>query len=129
MYFRLRYIIRDFEFGDAEFSVSDPAKQIEVVISKRPADKTRPKLEANQRIVTATCQREIPQRHYDEAFSSGELSCRKGAVRQIHDDLKGFVLHILQLARGEQTSRRAGQILSRSSPDSISLTTEQNGNQ
>ena len=38
VYFRLRYIISDFEFGDAQISVSDPARQINVLISKCTGD-------------------------------------------------------------------------------------------
>lgn len=99
MYFRVQYIIRDFKFGDAQISVSDPAKQIDVLLSKRPGDETSPPLERNQGIAKATCQRELPTRHHDEAVSSGSLSIRKEIVSQVHHDMYEMILHTIRLAR------------------------------
>src|ERR1700674_2906041 len=104
MYFRARYIIRDFQFGDAQISVSDPAKQIDVLISKRPGDETHPPQEPNQGVATAKCQREIPARHRDEAVSSGNLSIKKEVVGQVHHDLSEIILHALRLARWRANS-------------------------
>jgi len=99
MYFRDRYIIRDFQFGEAQISVSDPAKQIDVLISKRPADETHPPQEPHQGVATAECRREIPARHHDEAVSSGNLSIKREVVGQVRDDLREITLRALRLAR------------------------------
>ena len=48
MYFRACYIVRDFDLGDAQISASDPVKQIDVLISRRPSDETHPPAEQNQ---------------------------------------------------------------------------------
>jgi hypothetical protein len=45
------------------------------------------------------CQREIPGRHHDEAVSSGNLSIKREAVRQVHNDLGEIILPTLRLAR------------------------------
>jgi hypothetical protein len=107
MHFRLRYIIRGFEFGNARINVSDPARQIEIVISKRPADETHPTLEPNQGVAAAVCQREIPPRHHAEAASSGSLSRRREAVGQVHLDLQEFILRTLRLVRWRTNSLKA----------------------
>jgi hypothetical protein len=99
MYFRACYIIRDFDLGDAQISASDPVKQIDVMISRRPRDETHPPAEQNQGVATATCQREMPPRHHDEAISSGNLSAKREAVSQVQQDLQETMLHILRLAR------------------------------
>jgi hypothetical protein len=99
MYFRARYIIRDFGFGDAQISVSDPVKQIDVMISKRPGDETHPPQEPNQGVATAKCQREIPARHRDEAVSSGNLSIKREVVGQVYRDLFEITRRALRLAR------------------------------
>jgi hypothetical protein len=99
MYFRLRYIIGDFEFGNAHICVSDPAKQIEVLIFKRPNDETTSPVEPNQGVATATCQRELPARHHAEAASSGILSVKREVVGQVHHDMQEIILHTLRLSR------------------------------
>src|ERR1700680_93595 len=104
MYFRVRYIIRDFLFGDAQISVSDPAKQIDVLISKRPSDETSPPLEQRQGVATATCQRELPERHHNEAVSSGSLSAKREIVGQVHHDMQEMIVHTLRLARWRANS-------------------------
>jgi hypothetical protein len=104
MYFRVRYIIRDFVFGDAQISVSDPARQIDVLISKRPGDETHPPLEPSRGVAIATCQRELPARHHDEAVSSGSLSIKREVVGQVHHDLYETILHTLRLARWRANS-------------------------
>jgi hypothetical protein len=104
MHFRLGFIIRDFEFGDAQIRVSDQAKQIDVLISKRPADETHPTWEPKQGLATATCQREIPARHREEAVSSGDLSRRREAVGQVHRELSTLILHTLRLVRWRANS-------------------------
>jgi len=104
MHFRARYIIRDFQFGDARINVSDPAKQIDVLISKRPSDETHPPQEPNQGVATARCQREMPARHRDEAVSSGSLSIKREVVGQVHHDLSETILHALRLARWRANS-------------------------
>jgi hypothetical protein len=99
MYFRSLYIIRDFALGDAQISVSDPARQIDVLIFRRPCDETHPPWEPHQGVAAATCQREIPARHRDEAVSSGSLSIKREVVSQVHHDLHEIILHTLRLAR------------------------------
>src|SRR5207244_10886896 len=54
MYFRLRYVIAGFEFGDAEIKVSDPVKKINVVISKRPQTDINPPAAADDGLAIAT---------------------------------------------------------------------------
>src|ERR1700693_5837240 len=99
MYFRVRYIIRDFLLGEAQIIVSDPARQIDVLISKRPGDETHPPLEPNQGVATATCQRQLAARHHDEAVSSGKLSVKREDVGEVQHELLEIILHTLRLAR------------------------------
>jgi hypothetical protein len=108
MYFRLRYIISNFEFGDAQISVSDPARQINVLISKRTGDETIRPLELNQGVATATCQREIPAKHHDEAVSSGNLSMNTEVVGEVQNDLRDIILHAIRLASWRANSTTTG---------------------
>jgi len=107
VYFRVRCIIRDFAFGDEQISVSDPARKTDVLISKRSSDETSPPpAEPNDGVASATCERELPARHHDEAISSGKLSIKKESVAQVQVDLREMILHVLRLARWRTNSRK-----------------------
>jgi hypothetical protein len=99
MHFRVRYIVADFEFGDSRITVLDPEKRINVVISKRSAEDTHPAFEAGDGIALATCERQIPTRHHDEAVASGSLSVKKEAVARVGREMEDLILHTLRLVR------------------------------
>jgi hypothetical protein len=48
---------------------------------------------------TVTCERDLAARLHEEAISSGMLSIKKGAVRQMHLDMYSFMLHAIRLIR------------------------------
>jgi hypothetical protein len=108
MYFRLNCVIRDFELGAPEISVSDPTKQIDVVISRRHGDDTDPPWQPNQAVAVATCPRDLAARHHDEAVSSGSLSIKKGVVGQVRQELQDVILHTVRLARWRANSTKSG---------------------
>jgi len=108
MYFRVRYIVRDFEFGDAQISLSDPERRLDVIISKRPGDANYPPLAANQGVATAECQKEIPARLRDEAISSGNLSVKREVVGEVYRELSMIVLRTLRLARWRANCTKSG---------------------
>jgi hypothetical protein len=108
MHFRLRYITKPFEFGDEKVRVSDPVGRMDVLIANRSSEDKHPPFEKNQGNATATCVREIPARHHDEAVSSGTLSIRKKSVSEVHADMHNLILHTLRLARWRSSSPEAG---------------------
>src|SRR6202167_3588933 len=129
MYFRVRYIIRDFDFGDAQISVSDPARQIDVLISKRSSDDTSaPPAEPNDGVASATCERELTARHHDEAVSSERLSIKREIVAQVRAHLQEVILHMLRLARWRSNSGKGGPTPIRS-PNSVGLLMVRHGSQ
>jgi hypothetical protein len=105
MYFRLRYITADFDFGDKQISVSDSKKKMDFFLRKRvPEDAPLPVLEAGDGFVTVTCEREMTERLQQEALSSGQLSIKKGAVRVVHDDMVYHLRRTLRLIRWRANS-------------------------
>jgi hypothetical protein len=100
MHFQLRYISSDFEFGNTQISVSDPVGKMEFFLRKRlPEDALQPPPEAYDGFVTVTCQRELPARLYRETVSSGQLSMKKEAIRNVHNDMYGLALRTMRLIR------------------------------
>lgn len=106
VYFQLRYITTDFEFGDVQISVSDPARKIDVLLEKRIAQDAIPNpLEAGDGIVSITCEREITERLLREAVSSGQLSIKKQAVSDVFDDMRNHMLRTMRLIRWRTNSQ------------------------
>jgi hypothetical protein len=107
MHFRLSYVTKDFLFGDAEIKVSDPDKGIDVVYKQRSTDDTPPPFEKKDGLILATCDRKLTERLHTEALSTGILSFKKPAVREVYDDMFDFIGRTLRLARW-RTNRRGG---------------------
>jgi hypothetical protein len=100
MYFQLRYITTDFDFEGQEISTSDSSQKMIFVLRKRvPQDAERPPMEPMDGFATVTCERDLAARLHEEAISSGMLSIKKGAVRQMHLDMYSFMLHAIRLIR------------------------------
>jgi hypothetical protein len=105
MYFQLRYIATDFEFGDAQISLSDPVRKIDVLLRKRvPEDALPNPLEADDGIVSVLCERAIAERLQREAISSGQLSMKKKAVSDVFDDMRNHMLRTMRLIRWRTNS-------------------------
>jgi hypothetical protein len=107
MYFQIRYITRDFEFGDAKISVSDPARKINILLKKRTSEEIPPppSLETGDGIVTITCEKEMTETVHSEAVSSGQLSIKKEGVKEVLDEMMGLNLRVLRLVRWRTNSR------------------------
>lgn len=99
MHFRQKYITAGFEFGDAQINVSDPVKQINVLISKRPKTDTHPPVAADDGIAIVTCERELTARLHDETLASGTLSVKKESISRISTEMNSLVVRTLRLAR------------------------------
>jgi hypothetical protein len=99
MFFKLSYITRDFYCGDAEIKTSDPVKKIEVVLKKRPANGEPPPVENNDGLIIATCERALSERLQREAETSGVLSFKKEAVRQVYEEMHDCLIRTLRLLR------------------------------
>lgn len=100
MYFELRYITTDFDFSDKQISISDPEKKMTFLLRKRLLeDAPLPALEPFDGLVTITCEREMTDRLYQEAASSGLLSIKKEAVHRVFDDMYLHMLRMIRLIR------------------------------
>lgn len=105
MHFQLRYITTDFLFGDRQISVSDPARKMDFVLRKRvPEDDPNTPLMNGDGFATVTCQRDVAERLQCEAVSSGQLSIKKGAVLNVHEDMYKHLLRTMRLIRWRANS-------------------------
>jgi hypothetical protein len=72
-----------------------------------------PPLETGDGFVVVTCEREMTERIYREAVSLGQLSIKKGAVRDVHHEMYQFLLRMmagwptLRLVVGDATTNVA----------------------
>lgn len=107
MHFRLSYITRNFLFGDAVISVSDPDKGVEVVLKQRADDGQPPPFEKNNGLIVAVCERNLSERLHKEAVTSGVLSLKKETVKYVFDDMSDFIQRTLRLARWRTNARGA----------------------
>jgi hypothetical protein len=107
MHFQLRYITRDFEFGDAQISVADPTRKINILLRKRTAEENPPPppLEARDGIVTVTYEKEMTEAVQSEAVSSGQLSMKKEGIREVLDKMTDLNLRVLRLVRWRTNAR------------------------
>jgi hypothetical protein len=106
IHFQLRYITTHFDFRSTQISVSDPARKMDFLLRKRvPEDAPLPPLAADDGFVSITCERDMTERIRREAVSSGQLSIKKGAVRNVHDEMFNHLLRTLRLIRWRANSR------------------------
>ena len=108
MHFQARYLIRNYDFQGAQISASDPKRQIDVQIAKRPDDETHPPIEPYQAVAIATCQRDILACVQDKAASSGSFSQYREEVIQANEEMQAFVLRVLRLARWRANCPKSG---------------------
>jgi hypothetical protein len=97
--FRLEYVTRDFQFGDACIVISDPAKHLEATLTKKPAGTVSSPTEPGDGLIVAICEREVADRIYEQAVSSGQISINQEAVANVCKDMQGFILRTLRLLR------------------------------
>jgi hypothetical protein len=97
--FRLRYITRDFAFKDARIACSDPARQLDLTLVGWVPDNSASKAEPGDGEITTTCAREVTDRLYNQAVSTGQISVKQEAVRDVFDDMQNFLLRALRLIR------------------------------
>jgi hypothetical protein len=99
IHFKLGYITRDFVFDDTHIMVSDPPKGIDVTLEKRPPDDGSFSIVKGDGVITATCEREVSDRLYYQAASSGQLSVKQESVTEVFNDMQSFILRTLRLVR------------------------------
>ena len=99
IHFRLRYITRDFVFDDAQIAFPDPAKRLDVLLARWVPDSRAAKAEPGDGVVTATCAREVTDRLYSQAVSTGQISVKQNPVNDVFDDMQKFILRTLRLIR------------------------------
>jgi hypothetical protein len=97
--FRMSYVTRDFYYGNVEIKTSDPEKKIEVVLKERSEASEPPAVERNDGLIIATCERALSERLQREAETSGVLSFKKEAVRQVYEEMHDCVIRTLRLLR------------------------------
>jgi hypothetical protein len=100
IYFELRYIVADFDFADARISVPIADNVMVLLIRKRTdSDPTPPPLEVGDGLATVSCAKQVSERLYTEAASSGRLSVKKEAVRLAQSEMRSYLLRMLRLIR------------------------------
>jgi hypothetical protein len=105
MYFQLRYITNDFDFVDTQIDMADSSRKMTFVLRRRePQDTPTPPLQTGDGFLTVTCERELSERIQAEATSSGQLSLKKGPVREVHSDMYRYGLRTLHLIRWRTNS-------------------------
>jgi hypothetical protein len=105
MYFNKRYISTGFEFGDKQINISDSARKMDFQLRKRvPEDGPVPPFEAGDGFISVTCTREMAERIYSETVSSGQLSVKNGAIRNLSSEMYKYVLRTMRLIRWRTNS-------------------------
>jgi hypothetical protein len=99
MYFRLCYVTTDWTFGDDEIRISHPAREIEVLIKKRPSSDANPPVEKADGIAVVTYRAEIPVKLHEQAIATGKLSVNDEAVLKVRDEMRRLLVRTLRLAR------------------------------
>jgi hypothetical protein len=100
VHFQVRYIVSDFDFADARISVPTPGNEMVLQIRKRTeADPTPPSLEIGDGLATVSCAKQVTERLYSEAASSGRLSVKKEAVRLVQSEMHNYLLRMVRLIR------------------------------
>jgi len=97
--FRLEYVSRDFKFDEARILVSDPVKCLEATLTKKPAGTAQSPTEPGDGLIIAICERQVTDRLYDQATSTGQLSVKQEAVADVFTDMQSFILRTLRLLR------------------------------
>jgi hypothetical protein len=97
--FRLDYVTRDFKFDDARIVVSDPAKQLDATLTRKPPGPDSLVPEIGDGLIIATCERLVADRLYEQAVSSGQISIKQEAVANVFYDMQRFILRTLRLLR------------------------------
>ena len=97
--FRLEYVTRDFQFGDACIVISDPAKHLEATLTKKPAGTASSPTEPGDGLIVAICEREVAHRLYEQAVSTGQISVNQEAVGNVCKDMQSFIVRTLRLLR------------------------------
>src|ERR1035441_6701739 len=97
MYFQQRYVTTDFNFRNTEISFSDKARKMDFLLRKRVAeDDPNCALLPGDGFLTVTCERDMAERIYCEALSSGQLSIKKGAVGDVSKDIHTYILRTVR---------------------------------
>src|ERR1700686_5456247 len=105
MYFQLRYITADFDFGDEQISVTDDAKKMSFLLRKRlPEDGHSPTVPGHG-VVTMTCQREVPDILSTEAASGQPVTTSTKEVNDAYHDMQDHVVRMLRLVRWRANSK------------------------
>jgi len=100
LHFQLRCISNGFAFGNERIILPDPEKNLDFVLRKWvPEDSPEHTFEAGDGLVTVTCKREIAERLYNDAVSSGQLSIKKGAISNISLEMHDYMLRTMRLIR------------------------------
>src|ERR1700735_1378761 len=97
--FRLGYVTRDFKFGEAQISISDPAKHIEATLNKKPPGVPNSPTEPGDGLIPVIVESPVTDRLYDQAKTSGAISIKQEPVAIIFECMQRFALRTLRLLR------------------------------
>src|ERR1700680_1320151 len=104
MHFQLRYIMTDFDLGDAQISVTDNVKKMSIFLRKRLPEDVPPPIEHGDGVVTVTCQREVPDTLVAEAAAGGPVTTSTEAVKIAYHDMQDHMVRMIRLIRWRANS-------------------------
>jgi hypothetical protein len=119
MYFRIRYLIRDFELGETQVDLPDADKKIRVVIKTALPTETAMELKKGDGIAIISCEREVSERIQKDAISSGQLSLKQEPIGKIFADMGGYLLRAIRLIRWRTNSKGGPNPIKSVLPDGL----------
>jgi hypothetical protein len=88
MHFQLRFITTEFDSRNAQISVSDTTRKMDFLPRKRIPEDVASSVVTGLRWIRQYCVRErMTETIHREAVISGQLAIKKGAVRNLHDEI------------------------------------------
>jgi hypothetical protein len=104
MHFQLRYITTDFDFGDAQISITDDAKKMSFLLRKRLPEDVPPPIDPGDGVAIVTCHREVPDTLSTDAASGQQVTTSTKAVAEAYQDMLDHMVRMLRLVRWRANS-------------------------
>jgi hypothetical protein len=105
MYFQLRHITTDFNFGKVQINITDELRRMNFSLRERIAEDAPPPIEPGDGVVTVTCEREVPDALSSDAASEGPVTTSVKEVGDAYDDLHRYMVRMLRLIRWRANSK------------------------